>query len=607
MHARSLIFALCLGAIACENDKASEGEGESSSASVLMVSPPVGGQGTTLEVELDTDYNFYSYTGAVTADFGPGITVEDLEIQDGWNAIATVTVDPGAELGARDVTVTMDGSTLTRADGFDVIAESFSIDPGSARIGESVEVTFLGKNTDWTSGVTWPTFGDDIEVYSFTVLSETLAQAELVVGTDALPGLRNVTMTEGASSLTLYDGFRVDRVGLAATFDPSEAEQGDTVEFTVVGRDTNFDATTEIGFYDAYGVNPDIVVDSITVLDAENLYGRMTLSNAASLGSRDVLITSSGAGGDEGVLIPDAFEVVGGDYDLGEVAISLSFTVVRGIDNSTGEISESVNASCVFFIPVDPACPAEAEDDASECTDGADNDEDGYIDCLDSDCSNSGVCPGPSPYDVNVTIESPGNGEVDCPNPVTVGAGDYVWLESGSNVVTLERFYDSSSGMIYYAGVGLTFDDYVPGEVYDLHTQGEEGGVEEVVLEGVQPTVPADWSLISPLLYNNFTHSRAEDFVYQWTPAQTYPDAMFIASLSGTLEATGTGGAITAIPWDDGEHTFLSSDVSLLSPGPGYFTAYSVIKGDYFGLPDSIYQTNQAKSYIYLQGYMVLE
>lgn len=607
MHARCLLLALSLGVVACQRDKGGEGEGEGESASAQMVSPPVGGQGTTVDVELDTDHNFFSYTGTVTADFGPGITVDAIEIQDGWNAVATVTVAADAELGSRDVTVNMDGSTLTRADGFDVIAESFTIDPDSARIGESVEVTFLGKNTAWTSGVSFPTFGDNIEVYSFTVLSETLAQAELVGDSDALPGLRNVSMTEGADALTLYDGFRVDRVGLAATFDPVEAEQGDTVEFTVVGRDTNFDATTELTFYDAYGENPDIVVDSVTVLDAENLYGRMTLSNAASLGPRDVLLTTSGDPTDEGVLIPDAFEVIGGDYDLGEVAISLSFTVVRGIDNTTGEISESVSASCVFFIPVDPPCPAEAEDDASECSDGTDNDEDEYVDCLDSDCGNSGVCPGPSPYDVNVTIESPGNGEVDCPNPVTVGAGDYVWLESDSNVVTLERFYDSSSGMIYYAGVGLTFDDYVPGEVYDLHTEGEEGGVEEVVLEDVQPTVPADWSLISPTLYNNFTHSRAEDFVYQWTPAQTYPDAMFIASLSGTLEATGTGGAITAIPWDDGEHTFLSSDVSLLSPGPGYFTAYSVIKGDYFGLPDSIYQTNQARSYIYLQGYMVLE
>lgn len=605
MQAKHSLLLLCLLAAACgrdDKDTTAEGEGEGGGLS-LGVSPPLGGLGTTMEVELDVDASFYEYEGALTADFGEGITVDDIEVEDGWNARATITIAEGAALGLRDVTVDMDGSTLTDLGGFEVIEQSFSIDPGSGRMGETVDVTFLGRNTDWTSGLSFPTFGDDIEVLDFTVLSETLASGTVLVESDALPGLRNVTMTEGSRALTLYDGFRVDRVGLAATFDPTEAEQGDTVIFTVVGRDTNFDADTELSFFDDFGENPDIVVDEITVIDAENLYGKMTLSNAASLGMRDVLVST----GEEGVLIPDAFEVVGGDWELDEVAISLSFNVVRGIDNSTGEISESVNASAVFFVPLDPACPAEAEDDGSECTDGVDNDGDEYVDCFDEDCGNSGACPSPSPYDVQVTVDAPGNGEVDCPNPVTVGAGDYVWFESDSNVVTLERYEDRSSGMIYYVASGLTMDDYVPGETYDLHTQGEEGGVEEELLEDVIVTVPADWSLISPTLYGNYTHNRAEDFVFEWTPAETYPDAMFIASLSGTLEETGLGASVVSIPWDDGIHTFEAADVSQFQAGGAYFTAYSVIKGPYFGLPDSIYQTNQMQSYIYLQGYLVLE
>ena len=204
-------------------------------------------------------------------------------------------------------------------------------------------------------------------------------------------------------------------------------------------------------------------------------------------------------------------------------------------------------------------------------------------------------------------IESPNNGSVDCPTARTVGAGDYVWLESGSNTVTLERYEDTSSGSIYYVGVGLTMDDYVPGETYALHTQGEDGGVAEYVLDGVLPTVPADWHLLTPPLWNNDTHSLAEDFDFTWTPALTYPDAIFAASLAGTLAATGTSGAISALPWDDGEFAFSASDVEQLSAGQATFSAYSVIKGPYFGLPDSIYQSNQAQSYIYEQGSLVLE
>lgn len=603
MQAKHRCLLVALLAVGCGPDKGSSEGDHVGSGPSISTSPPVGGTGTTMDVALEASESFFKYEGPITADFGDGITVNEVYVQDGWDAAANITIDDDAELGARDVTVDMDGYPLTDEGGFEVIDQSFSLDPGSGRMGETVDVTFLGRNTDWTSGVTWPTFGDDIDVLDFTVLSSTLATGEIVIGDEALPGLRDVSMTEGTSQLTLYDGFKVDRVGLVATFDPSEATQGDTVTFTVVGRDTNFNDDTTLSFYDEYGVNPDIVVDDLTVLDAENLYGRMTLSNAAALGMRDVLVQSD----DEGVLIPDAFEVVGGDWDLSDVAVSLTYYVVRGIDNDTGEISESVVAQCVFYVPLDPACPSDVEDSSSECSDGVDNDDDDYVDCLDEDCGNSGVCPSPSPYDLDTIVEAPGNGEVDCPNPVTVGAGDHVYLESDANVVTLDRYRDSSSGMIYYAGTALTMDDYVPDQVYDLHTEGEDGGVPEVLLDEVQPTVPADWSLISPPLYHNDTHSLAEDFDFEWTPAMTYPDAMFIASLSGTLAATGQGASIVAIPWDDGSFGFDASDVSQFQAGGGYFTAYSVIKGRYFGLPDSIYQSCQAKSYIYLQGYLVLE
>ena len=53
----------------------------------------------------------------------------------------------------------------------------------------------------------------------------------------------------------------------------------------------------------------------------------MTLSNAA-WENRDVQISTS----NDSVRITDAFEVLGGDWDLSEVAISLAFNVVRVLD-----------------------------------------------------------------------------------------------------------------------------------------------------------------------------------------------------------------------------------------------------------------------------------
>ena len=272
--------------------------------------------------------------------------------------------------------------------------------------------------------------------------------------------------------------------------------------------------------------------------------------------------------------------VIEGDLDLSEVAVSLVFNITRGIDNTSGEISEAVTAYCLFYIPLDPPCG-------------------GSMSMMDS----------PKPYDNNGVYEYPqsSDSEQDCPNPTTVGAGDYVWLESDVNVVTLERVDDSASGMIYYYGFDLTVDDYAFGQWYDLHTQGEEGGVPEYLVEEIQPTVPADFEILSPGLWGDYTHNRAEDFTYTWTPAETYPDAYFLTGIEGTIESTGNGGYVGSIPWDDGEHTYTSSELSQLVAEPVYFWAMSYIAGVEFGLPDSIYQTNETESYLYLQAYMILE
>ena len=58
---------------------------------------------------------------------------------------------------------------------------------------------------------------------------------------------------------------------------------------------------------------------------------------------------------------------------------------------------------------------------------------------------------------------------------------------------------------------------------------------------------------------------------------------------------------------DDGSHSFLSSELSQFAPGGAPLSAYSVISGPEFGLPESIYQTNTASSYIFLSQYLVLE
>ncbi len=599
---RLLLLVLSFGLVGgCADAEDSKGE-DTEELGALAFWPPTAGRGTTFDARLDAGSSVFTFSGTNLL-LGDGVAVNSVTVLDGWNATANITVEPGAELGPRTARIASGSGEYAIGDALTIVDDSFTISPSRARIGESIEVEIIGQNTEWVGGSTWANFGDEIEVTEVTIFSESYALASVTVGPDAVPGFRDVAMEVGPDLTTLYGGFQVDRVALSARFTPVEAGQGETVEFTVQGAGTHFSEQSEIAFWKGGREVGDVVVDSVTVVDAENLWGRMTVSNAAELDFRDVMITTE----DEGVFIEDAFQVTAGDLDLSDVGISLTFNVQRGIDNNTGAISERVNGSAVFYIPLDPACPNSPE--AYACSDGDDNDGDNFVDCYDSDCSSDPACAsGPQPYDANGVFQTyTTGGTSDCPNPITLGAGDYVWFESDCNVVQLEKFVDGATGMIYYTA-DLTLDDYCFDQMYDLHTQGEDGGIGEYVIEDVQPTVPADFSLVNPEWWGNFTHNRAEDLTYTWTPAQTYPDAFFVTQISGTLEATGESGYVGSIPWDDGEHTYTSEELSQLQAGSANFAAYSTIpEGPEFGFPFSTIQNNKSSTYLYIQGYLVLE
>lgn len=569
-----MIFGFIAGCKDSATKDASDTASTDGETAGLTFWPPTAGQGTTFDARISASSSVFGYTGA-NLDLGAGVTVNSLTVLDGWTATANITVAGDAPLGERDATVvTGDRGTLHITSALDVVADSFTIDPPRARIGESVQVEFLGNNTHWEAGNTWAYFGDDIDVTSVQILSETYATANVTVGTDAVPGLYDVAMEVGPQVTTLYSGFQVDRVSLSAQFDPTEATQGQTVDFTIDGLGTHFEQDhTDLEFWKDGDQKGDILVDWINVVDAEHLYGQMTLSNAAEIGWRDVLVNTRS----EGVFIGDAFEVKDAAADLTNVGISLTFHVARGIDNATGAINEQVTGQAIFYIPLDPPCGA----------------------------GSSGS--GPQPYDANgVFPDPPPVDQPDCPNPETVGAGEHVWFESPCNVVQLDRYVDGATGLIYYTAP-LTLDDYCFDQAYDLHTEGEEGGIGEYILPGVQPTVPADYQILSPDLWGDYTQNRAEDFHYTWTPAMTYPDAIFATGISGTLVSTGEGGFAGSIPWDDGDHTYTPAELEQLEAGNVSFYAYSYIQGPYFGFPFSTIQTNQSSSYLYTQASMVLE
>ena len=315
-----LLCLLFFGCVA-QPDKANDGL----ASLEFSVYPPTSGQGVSVEVDVGANKSAFSYAGT-SFSFGEDIDVLGVNVNDNWGARAEILISQDAELGIRDVIVYTRDKEYTVKDSFEVVAQSFVLEPDDGKVGECIEVGILGNNTEWRGGLTWPHFGDGIEVLDFEVYTDTLAEASISIGAMSSPGWRNVTIDSGSGDYAVvYDAFKVDRVGLVASWDPQAAAQGEIVEFTVRARNTDFlSSTPDIKFFDRFGENPDIIIRDMVVLDAENLYGRMQLSNAAALGGRDVIIDTN----DDSVRIDDAFDVTGLDWDVSDVVISLDFYVV---------------------------------------------------------------------------------------------------------------------------------------------------------------------------------------------------------------------------------------------------------------------------------------
>lgn len=563
--------------------------------------PPEAGRGTTFDAKVTSTNSMFDFDGN-DLDLGGGVIVNSFTVLDGWTATANVTIDPAAELGPRDAKVTTRGGTYEIGAALTVVDDSFALAPSRAKIGEHIQVELIGQNTEWISGKTWTGFGEGVEVNAVDVLSETYMLADVTVSPDAVPGLRDVYVENGSELTTRYSAFQVDRVGISAFFDPAEVTQGQTASFTVFGKDTHFTNKSDIRFFQFGDEKSDIVIDSLTVLDGENMYGQLTVSNAAELGTRDILITT----GDEGVFIEDGTNVLDADVDLGDVGIARSFYVARGIDNATGAISEYVRVQVLFYLPLDPPCPPDPE---ANCSDKLDNDHDDYTDCNDSDCSSDPACGGgPQPYDSNGVWQTYATGgSADCPANETVSAGDHVWLESDCNIVTLDKHVDGASGMIYYTKEDVSLSDYCFDQMYDLHTEGDPEGIPEEIVEDAQPTVPADFEMLLPGWWGNFTHNRAEDLTYTWTPAATYPDAIFGTQISGALVTPeGAQGYAGSLPWDDGEHTYTPDELGQLKDGNASFVAFSYIEGPPVGFSFSTV-TTKSSSVVQVGGSLVLE
>ncbi len=264
------------------------------SPAITSIDPSSARQGDTVMVTVNVQN--LTLDASATADFGPGLTVQSIEIVNPSTARVRLLVDSAAELGTRQVRITSQGSAASLANAFTVLAKAtqspaiVSISPSAGSQGQKVNVTIRAENLPLGTDTTVD-FGEFVKVIHLDVINENLLIAQIEVDPFAPLGIRTVTVRSGGLAASQPGGFEVNRsvVGtpVIQSVSPASADVGKIVDVEVEARDTGFaEGLTTADF------GPGIQVNVVTVLSPSRATVRITIAPNATPGPRTIRLTT---------------------------------------------------------------------------------------------------------------------------------------------------------------------------------------------------------------------------------------------------------------------------------------------------------------------------
>lgn len=260
-------------------------------AALTTVSPNSAQQGQLLEVTITGSATHFQQDVS-TASFGSLVNVVVLTVDSPTQVRAQLSINPGAALGARTVTVTTAGESASLADGFTVTAGTTAIsliDPNSAQQGQSLDVAITGQFTHFAQGTTDVVFGAGITVNRIAVADATHLTASVTIGPTAAVGARTVTVTSGTEVVTAGFSVAAGPAALSA-LSPNFGQQGQTgLSVAITGIATHFLSDTT-----AASFGPGINVTSFTVTSPTSATAVLSVASDASVGPRTVTLRTDG-------------------------------------------------------------------------------------------------------------------------------------------------------------------------------------------------------------------------------------------------------------------------------------------------------------------------
>ena len=259
---------------------------------LLAVVPSNGTQGVVETVNLTGQFTSF-VNGTTTASFGAGITVNSVTVSSATAAQANITVQPTATLGYRSVSVTTGAQVVSLTNAFQVTtgpAAILSLNPATGGQGTSLTVAVTGSQTNFASGITTAAFGGGISVTGISVTDGLHATVNISIPNSTLLGAYDVSLTTGGEVATILGGFTVTGGGAQlSVVSPPTGTQGTTFNVNLTGVFTSFVNGTSVANFGS-----GIIVNSTMVTSSTAAVANITISQTATIGSRNVSVTTGG-------------------------------------------------------------------------------------------------------------------------------------------------------------------------------------------------------------------------------------------------------------------------------------------------------------------------
>jgi len=262
-------------------------------AAIVALTPATAPQGDTLNVEVTGANTDFNQTNTI-ANFGPGVSINSVTVNNPLDATVNITISPSAAIQQNTVTMTTLGEVATGAQAFTVgMGPSITaVSPISLAQSATQNVTVTGTSTSFTSNTIF-NFGPGVTVNQVVSINSAVsATLNITVSPIATLGARTVTATMGnqlAIGSTNLFGVTAGPASIASVNPNTGWQNTNGLAVTLTGYKTHF---TQAAPVVSFGSG--ITIANVVVNNDTSLVATINIGQNAPVQSNLVSVTTAG-------------------------------------------------------------------------------------------------------------------------------------------------------------------------------------------------------------------------------------------------------------------------------------------------------------------------